>query len=104
MPTLPAPRPIKQTKPAAKTKAKAYQSVNPYDGKTSKTFDELTDANLETAITTAATCFKTWRHKTFAERAIIVTKAATIMRESMDEFAKPVTLEMGQLIAEARGE
>ena len=104
MPTLPAPRPIKQTKPAAKTKAKAYQSVNPYDGKTSKTFDELTDANLETAIATAATCFKTWRHKTFAERAIIVTKAATIMREHMEEFAKPVTLEMGKLIAEARGE
>jgi succinate-semialdehyde dehydrogenase/glutarate-semialdehyde dehydrogenase len=104
MPTLPAPRPIKQTKPAAKAKVKAYQSVNPYDGKTSKTFDELTDANLETAIATAATCFKTWRHKTFAERAIIVTKAATIMRDHVDEFAKPVTLEMGKLIAEARGE
>jgi succinate-semialdehyde dehydrogenase/glutarate-semialdehyde dehydrogenase len=104
MPALPAPRPIKPTKPAAKAKAKAYQTVNPYDGKTIKTFEELTDLELETAITSAATCFKSWRHKTFAERAIIVTKAAALMRERVDEFARTVTLEMGKLIVEARGE
>ena len=82
----------------------SYQSVNPANGKVMKKFKELSDAQLETAIKTAATCFETWRHKTFAERAIIVTKAATIMRERADEFAKPVTLEMGKLIAESRGE
>ena len=82
----------------------SYQSVNPFNGKVLKKFKELSDAQLETALKTAATCFETWRHKTFAERAIIVTKAATIMRERADEFAKPVTLEMGKLIAESRGE
>src|SRR5450759_4951150 len=82
----------------------AYQSVNPYDGKIRKTFKELTDNQLETAIKTAATCFETWRHTTFAERAVVVIKAATIMRARVDEFARPVTLEMGKLIAEARGE
>ena len=40
----------------------------------------------------------------FAERASIVAKAAAIMRKCVDEFASPVTLEMGKLIAEARGE
>jgi len=98
----PSPPTVKTTR--TKAKAKAYQSVNPCDGKTFKAFEELTDAQLETAIKTAAACFETWRHKTFAERAIIVTKAATIMRERMDEFARPVTLEMGKLIAESRGE
>jgi acyl-CoA reductase-like NAD-dependent aldehyde dehydrogenase len=44
----------------------AYQSVNPYDGKILKTFEELTDKQLETALETAATCFETWRHTTFA--------------------------------------
>jgi succinate-semialdehyde dehydrogenase/glutarate-semialdehyde dehydrogenase len=82
----------------------SYQSVNPSNGKVLKKFKELSDAQLEIAIKTAATCFETWRHKAFAERAIIVTKAATIMRERADEFAKPVTLEMGKLIAESRGE
>ena len=51
-----------------------YQSVNPYDGKTLKTFEELTDKQLETALETAANCFETWRRKTFAERAAIVAR------------------------------
>jgi succinate-semialdehyde dehydrogenase/glutarate-semialdehyde dehydrogenase len=84
--------------------AMTYQSVNPYDGKILKTFEEFTDQQLETALETAATCFATWRHTTFAERAAVVAKAATIMHARMDEFARPVTLEIGKLIDEARGE
>ena len=82
----------------------SYQSVNPYDGKILKTFKELTDQQLEKALKTAATCFETWRQKTFAERAVVAAKAAAIMRARVDEFARPVTLEMGKLFAEARGE
>jgi succinate-semialdehyde dehydrogenase/glutarate-semialdehyde dehydrogenase len=82
----------------------AYQSVNPYDGKILKTFEELTDKQLEIALETAATCFETWRHTTFAQRAAVVAKAAAIMRARIDEFARPVTLEMGKLIDQARGE
>jgi len=92
------------TKSTTKVKAKAYQSVNPCNGKTLKSFDELTATQLEKVIKTAETCFESWRHTTFAHRATIVAKAATLMRERADEFAKPVTLEMGKLIAEARGE
>ena len=82
----------------------SYQSVNPYDGEILKTFEELTDQQVDTAIETAATCFETWRHTTFAERAAVVARAATIMRARLDEFARPVTLEMGKLIEQARGE
>jgi len=82
----------------------AYQSVNPYDGKILKTFEELSDEQLEAALETAAACFETWRHTTFAERAAVVAKASAIMRARIDEFARPVTLEMGKLIDQARGE
>ena len=81
-----------------------YQSINPFNGKLLQSFDELTDPQLETALETAATCFKTWRHLSYAERAVIVTKAAEIMRANVDEFARPVTLEMGKRIDEARAE
>ncbi|MDQ8204728.1 NAD-dependent succinate-semialdehyde dehydrogenase [Pelagicoccus sp. SDUM812003] len=90
--------------PNAKKKSKAYQSVNPYDGKVFRTFEEMTDPQLETAIQTAADCFETWRNTSFAERATIVAKAAALMREQADNFANPVTLEMGKLIAESHGE
>ena len=82
----------------------SYQSVNPSDGKTLKTFAEHTDDQLETALQTAATCFESWRRTTFAERAVVAAKAAAIMRARIDEFARPVTLEMGKLFAQARGE
>ena len=81
-----------------------YQSVNPYDGKALETFEELNDTQLETAIATAATCFETWRQKTYAERAAVVANAAAIMHDRVEEFARPVTLEMGKLIEQARGE
>ena len=81
-----------------------YRSVNPYDGQTLKTFEELTDPQLDKALEAAATCFETWRHKTFAERAAVVTRAAAIMRARVDDFARPVTLEMGKLIGQSRGE
>lgn len=79
----------------------SYQSINPYDGKILKTFKELTDQQLEKALKTAATCFESWRRTTFAKRAVVAAKAAAIMRASVDEFARPVTLEMGKLIDQA---
>jgi succinate-semialdehyde dehydrogenase/glutarate-semialdehyde dehydrogenase len=82
----------------------AYQSVNPYDGKVFKTFEQLTDQQLESAIDTAAHCFETWRQTTFIARAAVAAKAAAIMRTRADEFARLVTLEMGKLIDQARGE
>ena len=82
----------------------AYESLNPFDGKTLKTFEATTDAQLETALETAAKCFDTWRHTSFAQRAAVMTKAAALMRARLDEFARPVTLEMGKLIEQARGE
>jgi len=84
--------------------AMEYESVNPFDGKTLKTFVALTDEQLEKKLVGAQTCYETWRHKTYAERAVIVAKAAAIMREKCDEFAKLATLEMGKRIGEARGE
>ena len=57
-----------------------YQSVNPYDGKTLETFEELTDKQLEMSLEAASTCFETWKNKTFAERAAVAAKAAAIMR------------------------
>jgi succinate-semialdehyde dehydrogenase/glutarate-semialdehyde dehydrogenase len=82
----------------------AYESVNPFDGKTLKTFVETTDAQLETKIAAAQACYATWRPKTYAERATIVANAAKIMRAKVDEFARTATLEMGKRINEARGE
>jgi succinate-semialdehyde dehydrogenase/glutarate-semialdehyde dehydrogenase len=81
-----------------------YQSLNPATGKLVKEFKELTDKELETKLATAATCFETWRQKTYAERAVIMAKASKLLHEKADEFARIMTIEMGKRISEARGE
>ena len=52
-----------------------YQSLNPYDGKVLKTFDELSNDELESALQTAQTCFERWRKVAFAQRAAILGRA-----------------------------
>ncbi len=82
----------------------SYQSINPYDGAVLKTFVAFSDRELDAAIATASNCFETWRRKSFAERAVVVAGAARLMHARVDELAKLVTLEMGKLIDQARGE
>ena len=50
----------------------AYQSVNPYDGKILKTFEELTDKQLEIALETAA------RHPARVSSLSLIGTAATM--------------------------
>jgi succinate-semialdehyde dehydrogenase/glutarate-semialdehyde dehydrogenase len=89
----------------AKSKnAAAYQSVNPYDGKVAKTFETLTDDHLEVKLAVATTCFASWRRKSYSDRAVIVAKAAGLLHDEADRFARIMTLEMGKRINEARGE
>jgi succinate-semialdehyde dehydrogenase/glutarate-semialdehyde dehydrogenase len=82
----------------------AYQSINPNDGKTLKSFEHLSAAQLEKSLACAESCFQTWKHTSYAQRAAILNKAATLMHAHVDDFAKLATLEMGKRIDEARGE
>jgi succinate-semialdehyde dehydrogenase/glutarate-semialdehyde dehydrogenase len=83
----------------------AYQSTNPYNGQIIKSFDDIDDAQLESKLTAAQACFdQVWRHKSFAERKAVLTRAAALMRERTQEFAELITLEMGKLIAQSEGE
>ena len=79
----------------------SYQSINPANGETSQTFNETTDQELEAALQTAADSFESWRDLSFAKRAAIANKAEEILRSRIDEFARPVTLEMGKRFEEA---
>jgi NAD-dependent aldehyde dehydrogenases len=82
----------------------AYQSLNPYDGKCTKQYPEHTPAEVELALAQAERCFATWKTTTFSERSAVLAKAAHLLRSRVEEFAGLITLEMGKLIAESRGE
>ena len=81
-----------------------YQSINPNDGKLLKSFEHLTPAQLENSLAGAQHCYQTWKHRSYAERAAVLNKAAALLHAHVDDFAKLETLEMGKRINEARGE
>jgi succinate-semialdehyde dehydrogenase/glutarate-semialdehyde dehydrogenase len=82
----------------------AYQSINPFDNNLVKSFDEMSDAQLEAKLAAAAACFVTWKRTSYAHRAKIIAHAAVLLHEQAEHFAQIMTMEMGKRIAEARGE
>lgn len=83
----------------------AYQTTNPATGETVATFEEISDVELAKVIDVAQSCYEMdWRNRPIAQRAQIVRTAAKLMRERQEQLAGLITLEMGKLIAEARGE
>jgi succinate-semialdehyde dehydrogenase/glutarate-semialdehyde dehydrogenase len=81
-----------------------YQTVNPYNGEVLATFAQISDAELEDALSRAQSAYEEWRQRSFGERKPITERAAEILRERRDEFARLLTLEMGKLISESREE
>jgi succinate-semialdehyde dehydrogenase / glutarate-semialdehyde dehydrogenase len=83
----------------------AYRSINPYNDETLKTYDDITDAALESAVARAEQTFAaTWSRNSIARRAAALKRAAALMRERSTELARLITLEMGKLINESLGE
>jgi len=76
----------------------SYQSINPFDGKILKTFEQQSDAQLEKSLATAESCFQSWKLTSYAARAKILKQAATLLHEQAHDFARLATLEMGKRI------
>ena len=81
-----------------------YATVNPADGKTVKTYPDITNVQLEQKLATAQAAYETWRHTSYAQRAAIMSKAAALLFEQADAYARLITIDMGKRIGEARGE
>jgi len=82
----------------------AIQTVNPFTNKVVHTFDEMTDTAVDVLIAQSEKTFSTWKNTTYKQRAEILHKVASLMRERKDKLAATITLEMGKLIAQAEGE
>jgi succinate-semialdehyde dehydrogenase/glutarate-semialdehyde dehydrogenase len=82
----------------------AIATTNPATGETIRTFDALTDAQLEQRLQTAAEVFRTYRTTTFAQRSGWLRRAAEILDEEAEELGGLATLEMGKTLASAIAE
>lgn len=79
-------------------------TVNPATGIELATYPAMSDAEIDTALSTAAQAQHDWAEKDFATRAAIIRSAATLLRDRAEELALLVTREMGKPLAESRAE
>jgi succinate-semialdehyde dehydrogenase/glutarate-semialdehyde dehydrogenase len=79
-------------------------SVDLHDGKVLKTFEDLTDRQLEASLSTAAGCCGTWGAMAYAERAAVLDRATVLMMERLDLLALTVSREMGRTMSQSLGE
>jgi succinate-semialdehyde dehydrogenase / glutarate-semialdehyde dehydrogenase len=79
----------------------AIATVNPATGQVVKTFEALSDAELEVKLQKAADTFASYRHVPFAERAKFMLKAAAILDSDKEIFARMMTTEMGKTLRSA---
>src|ERR1700760_3615877 len=63
-----------------------------------------TDAEIDAAIASAKTAFKTWRHTPLAARARIMLKLQALVREHMSRIAQTLSAEQGKTVADAEGD
>ncbi|MFN2308684.1 MAG: NAD-dependent succinate-semialdehyde dehydrogenase [Gammaproteobacteria bacterium] len=80
------------------------KSVNPATGQTVKLVETWNETQLDQALAEVAAATPAWAALDFTARAEHLRKTAAVLRRRSDELARIISLEMGKLIGEARGE
>src|SRR5579862_3651123 len=80
------------------------ESVNPYTGKTVARYDEMAPEAVAAAIEAAHRAHLAWRETSFAERARPMKRAAELLRERAEDYARLMATEMGKPVRDGIGE
>jgi succinate-semialdehyde dehydrogenase/glutarate-semialdehyde dehydrogenase len=76
-------------------------TINPATGETLKTFEALSDSQLEERLQLAVKAFGEFRKNTFAQRGAWMQKAAEILESDKEKFGRVMTTEMGKTFRSA---
>jgi succinate-semialdehyde dehydrogenase / glutarate-semialdehyde dehydrogenase len=79
----------------------AIATVNPATGEVMKTFEPLSNGQIEAKLQLAADTFPRFRKLSFAARAAMMNKAAEILERDKEDLGRLMTLEMGKTFRSA---
>ena len=79
-------------------------TINPATGETVKTFEPLTDAEIEAKLALSQEAYRSYRGVPIEQRAVWMKAAADIVEQESDRFGKIITLEMGKTFKSAVAE
>lgn len=82
----------------------AISTINPATGEELKSFEELTDEQIDQKLRLAAETFREYRKTSFEERSRMLMRAAEILEDEAEELGRIMTMEMGKTLASAIAE
>lgn len=82
----------------------AIKTINPYNNKEIKSFEEFSEEAVEKKIAKADKTYQKWKTIAIKQRAELLMNVASLFRKRKEELAKLITLEMGKLIAQSEAE
>ncbi len=82
----------------------ALESINPATGELLETFVEWSDEEVANVIGKSQQAWLAWRGTSFTARSALMKKAAQVLRENVELYARTMALEMGKPISEGRAE
>jgi len=80
------------------------ESLSPVDGQVLGQFQKGSRRDLDLAVEAALGAFAGWRGTPAPRRGEILLRAGALLKERKEELASTISLEMGKVLAEARGE
>lgn len=80
------------------------KSINPKNGKLIQSYEEMLPESIDDLIQKTHHTFLEWKQTNFSERANLMKKAAIVLKEKSNEFAKLMANEMGKPIKQGRAE
>jgi succinate-semialdehyde dehydrogenase/glutarate-semialdehyde dehydrogenase len=86
------------------TKQATIEAINPATNEPIATYPEMTSEEVRQILEKVQQAWELWRHTTFAERAAPMRRAATILRERQEGYARLMAEEMGKPITQGRSE
>ena len=81
-----------------------FKSIFPYTQEVIAEYPLMDDAAINQCIVAAEKAFAEWKNKSFQQRAIVLSNAASILKRDRDILATLITNEMGKVIGEAKAE
>ena len=82
----------------------AIATINPATGETIKTFEALTEQEIDARLDRASAAFRAYRTTSVEQRAGWLRAAADVLDADTDRVAELMTLEMGKTLTAAKAE
>ncbi|MBK8501635.1 MAG: NAD-dependent succinate-semialdehyde dehydrogenase [Saprospiraceae bacterium] len=81
-----------------------FKSINPFNNQIVGTYQTLTPSEVTSILDKSKMSFRSWSKTPVEDRAKLMAKAALVLKDNVEDYARMITLEMGKPISESRSE